>query len=227
MKFKRTVEKSKQLLGAGRRRMAEGSAALSQKARQLLEWVVPDPKACRHAAAKLRTDHPDLTDKQLAFLHLRQAQKSAAKVGGATGLLANPVAMMTAAAGDAAYMLKLEGKLVGELAAILDPSSLEDPEAFRADVLAVVFPAAASQALRAATNLAAEQASRWMVRKMMTRDVAETAARLAVRRLAGQFAERALTKAVPLAGIAIGAGWNWFEVRKIGRRAVAYYTQAE
>jgi hypothetical protein len=204
------------------RAWAQGTKRFAQ-ARELLEWVVPEVEACRNQADALRAQNPHLTDRQLAFKHLRGAQKRAARVGGATGLLANPLAMVPAAIGDAAFVLKLEGQLAGELAAILKPDSLADPEAFRADVLSVVFPAVASQAMRALTGIGAEQLTRALVQRAASRELTETTAKLALRRLGAGLAERTLTHAVPLLGVGLGAGWNWVEVGKVGRRAIAYY----
>jgi hypothetical protein len=225
--FNRAVNQSRRMLGIGCQRVVACSRDLLERSKHLMEWVVPDPAACRQTAQKLRGQHPALTPRQLAHLHIRSTQKNAARVGGATGILAGPWAMLTAALGDTAYMLKLEGQMAGELAALLDPASLDDPDTFRADILAIVFPSAASQALRAATNLAAASASRALVRRFMSRQLTDTAARFAVRRLSRSMVEHALTKAVPLAGIALGARWNWLEARRVGHRAVTYYTQPD
>src|SRR6185436_16274043 len=120
---------------------------------------------------------------------------------------------------------KIEGTMVGGVAALLDPDSLDDAERFRADVVAVVFPAAVSQALRHLGVRAGEQLTKNLVRRSAEKGGLETLLKLAGKVLGARLPTKALiTKSVPLIGIGIGAGWNWLEASAVGRRAIAYHT---
>src|SRR4051812_3879075 len=138
---------------------------LSEQVRQLMSWVVPDALECRQAAMEMIARAPNASREQLARELVRHAQKRAAAVGGVTGAAAGPWSMVPAALADTAAVLKIEGTMVGGVAALLDPASLEDAERFRADVVAVVFPAAMSQALRHLGVRAGEQVTKNLVRR--------------------------------------------------------------
>jgi hypothetical protein len=122
------------------------------------------------------------------------------------------------------YVLKEEAMLVGVVAAIIEPASLDDPDGFKADVLAILFPSAASQTLRAAAVRAGQATTRTLIRKYVSKDVLKALVRFAAKYLGMKLTQKAiLTKAVPLVGGAVGAAWNWIEVERVGRRAIAYY----
>lgn len=71
---------------------------------------------------------------------------------------------------------------------------------------------------------AGRQTSKVLVRKYISKNVLRTLVRWAAKYLGIKLTQRAIiTKVVPLAGAAIGGGWNWFEVRRLGRRALAYH----
>ena len=198
---------------------------LTDQIQQLMSWVVPDPDECRRAAMEMLTRDPNAPREQLAHELIRYAQQKAAAVGGLTGLAASPVTMLPAALADIAAVLKIEGTMVGGVAALLDPASLDDPDRFRADVLAVVFPAAVSQALRQLGVRAAEQFTKNLARKAAGKGGIETLAKLAGKVLGTRLTGKTVaTKGVPLVGMGIGAGWNWLEASAVGHRAIAYHT---
>ena len=198
---------------------------LTDQVQQLLSWVVPDVDECRRTAMELLTRDPAAPREQLARELVRYAQKRAATVGGVTGLAASPVAMLPAALADIAAVLKIEGTMVGGVAALLDPASLDDPDRFRTDVLAVVFPAAVSQALRQLGVRAGEQFTKALVRRFGSKAGLESLFKLAGKVLGSRLTGKALaTKGVPLVGLGIGAGWNWLEASAVGHRAIAYHT---
>ncbi|MDB5297316.1 MAG: hypothetical protein JWO31_3299, partial [Phycisphaerales bacterium] len=198
---------------------------LADKVEQMMGWVVPDADACRRLAMEVRTRDPNAPPEEMARQLVKYAQKQGATIGGVTGVLASPLTFMPAALADMAAMMKVEGTMAGGIAALLDPASLDDPERFRADVLAVVFPAALSQALRQLGVRAGEQLTKSLVRRAVGKGSFEAAAKLSGRFLGAKLTGRALaTKGVPLVGVGIGAGWNWLEVQAVGARAIAYHT---
>ena len=190
----------------------------------ILGFLVPDATACRIAAGELRKELPGRTRAQLARVVVFRAKRAAATAGAATGLASSPITLAGAAAADAAAVLKIEGKMAGTVAALLDPESLDDEEAFRADVVAVVFPGLASQALRAMGVRGAQRFTKGLLRGKVGQGLLKGVAKQAAKVMGAHLTEKALlTKTLPLAGVAVGGGWNWFEVGRAGDRAIRYY----
>ena len=190
-----------------------------------MNWIMPDPDDCRAQAEKLRLDHPELTGIEVARKAVKSSRKWAAGMGAVTGIAANPITLLPAALADAAAMLRIEGQLAGTVAALLDPPSVNDPDAFRRDVLRVIFPGAMSQVLRKLGVRAGERAAKDVIAKYVTRGAAKEVAEHAAKRLGIQLTEKAIaTKAIPLVGAGIGAAWNWLEIQAIGLRAIDYHT---
>jgi hypothetical protein len=195
---------------------------------QLLSWLIPDPADCAKDAQELRLSDPNATSEQLARRAVRDSRKWAASIGGLTGVAASPVTMLPAAVADMAAMLKLEGKLAGTIAALLDPDSLKNKETFRREILRVVFPGAVSQALRRFGVRAGEEATKNVVRKLVGRETGKELGERAAKMLGIRLTEKAIaTKAVPLVGAGIGAAWNWVEIQAVGHRAVDYHLGLE
>lgn len=191
---------------------------------KIMSWLIPDVEDCRSEADRLRLEDPNATAEQHARRAVKESRKWAAGVGAATGMAASPVTFLPAAVADAAMMLKLEGKLAGTIAALLDPESLNAPDTFRKDILRAVFPGAVSQALRKFGVRAGEEAAKNLVRKLVGREAAREVGERAVKLLGIRLTEKAIaTKAIPIVGAAIGAGWNWVEIQAVGNRTVAYH----
>ena len=191
---------------------------------KILTWLIPDAEDCRRAAEELRLADPNAAPEQLARRAVKDARKWAAGVGAATGMAASPITFLPAAVADAAAMLKLEGKLAGTIAALLDPDSLKDQDTFRKEILRAVFPGAVSQALRKFGVRAGEEATKNLVRKLIGREAGKELGERAAKMLGIRLTEKAIaTKAIPLVGAAIGAGWNWLEIQAVGNRTVDYH----
>lgn len=191
---------------------------------KILSWLIPDIEDCRRAATELRLSDPNATDETLARRAVKDSRKWAAGIGAAIGMVASPVTMLPAAVADSAAMLKLEGKLAGTIAALLDPKSLDDADLFRKEILRAVFPGAVSQALRKVGVRAGEEATKNLLRKALTREAGKEAGERAAKMLGIRLTEKAVaTKAVPLIGAGIGAAWNWLEIQAVGNRAVNYH----
>ena len=190
----------------------------------VLNWAVPDTEECRRAADALLAEHPTETREDLAKRVIHQAKGWGVAAGGATGAAANPLIMFPAAVADVAAMLRIEGQMTGTIAALLDPSTLDTPAQFQADVISVVFPGAVSQALRQIGVRAGQQITKNLVRKYFGEQLVRSVSRITTRYLFVKFSQKAvLSKTVPLVGAGIGAGWNWLEVAAVGQRAVRYY----
>ena len=195
---------------------------------QILSWLIPDPAECRREAQALRLSDPNASAEELARKAVKDSRKWAAAIGGATGAVASPVTMVPAAVADMAAMMKLEGKLAGTIAALIDPDSLDDPDTFRKEILSVVFPGAISQALRKVGIRAGEEATKNLVRKLIGREAVKDLGERAAKMLGIRLTEKAIaTKAVPLVGAGIGGAWNWLEIQAIGNRAIEYHGGAD
>ena len=190
----------------------------------VLDWVVPDRVECRNAAAALMARRPGLSREALAREAISSAQTWAAGAGAATGAAANPLIAVPAALADMAAVLRIEGTMAGTVAALIDPASLDDPAAFQADILAVVFPGAVSQALRQLGVRWGQRITKQVIRRYLTEGLIKSVTRFSSRYLFVHLTEKAIvSKTVPLVGAGIGAGWNWLEVKAVGRRALNYY----
>jgi hypothetical protein len=195
---------------------------------EILAWLIPDPADCLQDAQEIRLRDPNATPEEMARRTVKEARKWAASIGGITGIAASPVTMLPAAVADMAAMMRLEGKLAGTVAALIDSDSLNDREAFRKDILRVVFPGAVSQALRKFGVRAGEEATKAMVRKLVGREASKELGERVVKFLGIRLTEKAITgKAVPIIGAGIGAAWNWVEIQAVGARAVNYHLGLE
>ena len=195
---------------------------------QILSLLIPDAEDCRREAERMRLGNPNKSPEQLARQAVKDSRKWAASIGAATGIAASPLTMLPAAAADAAAMLKLEGKLAGAVAALLDPDSLGDKESFRRDILRVVFPGAVSQAMRKLGVRAGEEMTKAAIRRMATHEAGKEIGERAVKFLGIRLSEKAVaSKTVPVVGAGIGAAWNWLEIQAVGNRAVDYHLGIE
>jgi hypothetical protein len=190
----------------------------------LLGWIVPDRETCRAAADELRQENPSATPEQLARRAIASAKNWGLAAGGTTGIVANPIVMLPAAMADIAAMLRIEGQMAGTIAALLDPGSMLDDKIFQADVLAIIFPGAVSQALRQVGLRAGQRITRNLIQKYVTENFVKDASRVAVKFLMIRVTKKAVvSKTIPLVGAGIGAAWNWIELEAVGKRAVRYY----
>lgn len=189
-----------------------------------MNWVVPDREKCRQAARELAAQNPGATPEHLARRAVTSAKSWGVAAGTATGAAANPLIMFPAAVADIAAMLRIEGQMAGTIAALLDPPSLLDERTFQADVIAIVFPGAVSQALRQFGLRAGQRVTRTLIKKYVTESVLKDATRFAAKFMFIRVTKKAvLSKTVPLVGAGIGAAWNWVELEAVGKRAIHYY----
>ena len=187
-------------------------------------WLVPDVSDARAAAAELQKDYPDVSPERLAEKAVARARKQAATAGATTGIFANPLTAIPAALADMTAVLKIEGTMVGTVAALLDPGVLMDEQKFRADILGICFPGVASQTLRALGVRSAKEFTKDVIRRNVGKEALGEGFRLSLKYLGLRVTRDALLeKAVPVVGMGIGGGWNWVQVNLQGKRAINYY----
>jgi hypothetical protein len=190
----------------------------------MLQWLIPDPDDCRKLAAEARLDDPNADALGAAQRVVKSSRTWGAAAGATTGLASSPFTMLPAAVADMAAVLRIEGRMAGTIAALLDPDSLGDPAAFRRDILRVIFPSAVSQALRKIGVRVGEEATKSLIAKYASKALMKEIGEQAAKRLGIRITEKMIaTKAVPLVGAGIGGAWNWLEIQAIGGRAIAYH----
>src|SRR5688572_6288531 len=171
---------------------------------------------------------PNYTAVEAARAAVKSARGWGAAAGATTGLAASPITMLPAAVADIVAMLRIEGRMAGTIAALLDPESLNDPATFRRDIIRVVFPGAVSQALRKVGIRVGENATKALIAKYASRALMKEIGEQAAKRLGIRLTQKAVaTKAVPLVGAGIGGAWNWLEIQAIGNRAIEYHGGAD
>ena len=190
----------------------------------LINTAMPHPEDCRRKAEELRRNHPGASVDELVDRAITTAKRWAAAYGAGSGVATTPLAMVPAAMADMGLTMRQQAHLVGVVAALKDPTSLEDADGFRSDVLTVMFPHAVSQALREAAVQAGKTTTRTLVRKYISKELLRAIIRFAAKYLGIKLTQRAIiSKTVPIVGGAIGATWNWVDVERCGRRAVKYF----
>src|SRR6185437_10039429 len=152
-----------------------------------IERLVPDIAHARASAESLRSKNPNMTAIELAHLAVRSAKMRAAAAGAATGAASSPITMIPAAIADMVAVLSIEATMVAEVAALIDPGSLDDANGMKADIISVIFPAAASQALRQLGIRAGERASQEVLRKYASEDFVRSITRFAARYIGKKF----------------------------------------
>lgn len=194
----------------------------------LLRALIPSVEDCRSKARALQAAHPNESPEQLALRATKTAKTWGVVAGGLSGVVGNPFAMVPAAGMELSVLLRTEARLAGVVAALMDPDTLSDEETFEADVLAVMFPGAVSQALRELGVMAGQRCTKVLIRKYVSKNVLKAVIKWAAKYLGIKLTQRAiLSKAVPLVGALIGGTWNWIEVTRIGKRAIKYHEGAE
>jgi hypothetical protein len=204
---------------------AQSTEALSI-GQSIISKIFPDPQDCLSIARDLASQFPAMTRAQLSDRAIKKAKLICASTGGGLGMLGSPMTALPAATADIVTTLKQEAKMIGVIAAIFDPESVNDIESFHTDILAILFPSAATQALSVGGFVAraGQATTKTLIRRYIKKDVLKSLVRFAAKYLGLKLTQKALlTKAVPLVGGIIGATWNWLEVQRVGKRAIAYY----
>jgi uncharacterized protein (DUF697 family) len=162
-----------------------------------------DEQAAAERARELRAAHPDETPDELVERLIKKKCQQTAAIGAATSGtalvpgLGTLVALTVGAAADIGLTLRLQAELVLEIAAI--HGHVVSPEEKRGVVLLV-------SGLGLGGN------------RLLSRGGAKLAEAVGQR-----FAQRWLTRAIPVAGAAAAAGANALSTYVIGRRAHAYF----
>ena len=151
-------------------RGGKGKADRSEAIEKVVHWAIsvaaPSVKA---DVAALRARYPDKTPKELASkIYTRTAWKAGA-LGFLTGLPGNPLVALPAGLADSAAILRYEVTAAARVAAIFEPSFLDDPDAAW-ELLAPLWGInALSQTLRELGAAAGQRLTKQLVRKQLSK----------------------------------------------------------
>lgn len=181
-------------------------SGVAARANRLSRWLMADPVSIQamadEARAAAQTEAGGGTDEATAQHLIHRFARRAALVGFVTGLPSNPVLAFPLAAVDTSATAKLCADMASALSLVADPEGAAEDRA--ADGAPEAYPGAVvSFFIRGLKNRVSPQA------------VTKAAARWAAKRTVGRAV---LTRMVPLVGGALGAAWNYAEVRGEGRR---------
>ncbi len=177
-------------------------SAVAARANRLSRWLMADPVTIHAMAERARAEASDGSEEAAARYLIHRFARRAALVGFVTGLPSNPVLAFPLAAVDTSAAAKLCADMASALSLVGDPEgAAKDLASGRAPE---AYPAAiTSFFIRGLKNRVTPQA------------VTRAAARWAAKRTIGRAV---LTRMVPLVGGALGAAWNYAEIRGEGRR---------
>ncbi|MEZ4267935.1 MAG: hypothetical protein R3F39_16295 [Myxococcota bacterium] len=177
-------------------------SGVAARANRLSRWLMADPVSIQAMAAQARAEASDGSDEAAARYLIHRFARRAALVGFVTGLPSNPVLAFPLAAVDTSATAKLCADMASALSLVGDPEGEAEERA--SDRAPEAYPGAVTSFfIRGLKNRVSPMA------------VTKAAARWAAKRTVGRAV---LTRMVPLVGGALGAAWNYAEIRGEGRR---------
>jgi hypothetical protein len=130
-----------------------------------------------------------------------------------------------AAVVDVATVLRVEVNAAAKTALLFDPTFFDDPDAAWELLIPILGLNAVSQALRTLGVKGGMGVSRQVIRTYLTKETLRQFKRIVLKYFGIKVGQRALiTKALPIIGGLIGGTWNFVEVRLMGRRTIAYFS---
>jgi hypothetical protein len=207
----------------------EGATSGEGKLAKLLFWALRvEPEDCIAMVAKKRRTHPDVSPRELAASLVTAFSRKGALEGFGTGLASNPIAVGGAAAADAFYMLRQYAAMNAAIGYLADPAYFEDPDWKHDGIIVLGGASALGQAFRTASVAFAEQGSKKVIKKYLSKSVLKALQRTVLKWLGKKVTQRAIiTKTVPLIGGLIGGAWNYTEMRIVGARIAKYHFDDE
>jgi uncharacterized protein (DUF697 family) len=139
---------------------------------------------------------------------------------GGVGLPANILIFVGAASTEAYVLVKIQVQLVANLAKIygvpLDP---DDPEDIQT-ILHYAFGGAAAESLGKVATKGAKKGAERAIRKYLSGETLQTVQKL-FKSLGVKILQRTLIKYIaPAASVLVGASWNYYATKEVGRRAL-------
>lgn len=195
------------------------------KLRSVMDWAVGVRRdEIREYVRKLREQHPEITNGDLAQMIVRRKASKNAFIGaitGVPGLLLLPVTIPV----DMMASWRIQAQMIVAIACVyghdLEASDL------KTDIYCVMAGNAAVQAIRQVGIAVVEHLTRETIRRFVTREVMEQIWKVLGRGIITKAGQKSLTsfmKWVPIVGAVVGAGVDWAVARLVGRTAIHYYS---
>lgn len=167
---------------------------------RVIEWAMDvDPADCRREIAWRRSRFPNALPRELAKGMLTEYSLISLAEGALTALATGPLFAIPAALVDAAFMMRAAARLNGCIGLMANPDYFSN-DAWRADVTTII-----------GDKPVAEQTIR------------RTAINVANRTLRQVITQRSVARFVPFVGGIVGGVWNFWELKRLGKRIFAYH----
>jgi hypothetical protein len=178
--------------------------------------------------ATLRKRHPNRSNRELARAQFSNSGWKAVASGVLTGLPSNPWTAVPAALIDVGATLRIEVAAAARVAEIYDPAFLDDKDALWALLIPITGIELGSQALRELAVQGGMQSTKLLIRKFLSKETLESFKHLMLKYFGIKVAQKdIISKTLPIVGGLIGGTWNYFEVKAIGRRTIAFFESME
>ncbi len=210
-----------------------GNAESSGPLQRNLEWVLStaltvDVAKEQRFVNELRQKYPSASKRDLAERLIARPKWWATGFGVATGLPANPWVAVPAAVTDVAAVLRTEVILAVRIALLYEPEYLSDGETPYELLVPILGARMGSEFLREVAVRGGMGVSRAAVRKYLSKETLKHFKRAVLKYLGLKVTQRSvITKTLPVVGGVIGGTWNYFELKSVGQRVVAYFEQRE
>ena len=167
---------------------------------RVIEWAMDvDPTDCRREIAWRRGRFPNASPRELAKSMLSEYSLVSLAEGTLTAMATGPIFAVPAALVDAAFMMRAAARLNGCIGLMANPHYFAT-DAWRADVTTII-----------GDKPVAEQTIR------------RTAINVANRTLVQVVTQRSAARFIPFVGGIVGGVWNFWELRRLGKRIFAYH----
>lgn len=184
--------------------------------------VKVDPKECRKIVAEARRDNGG-HDGPAATAVVEHYARKAALQGLLTGVGSMPPFGLAMAFVDTRGMAQMRAAMAASVATTRNPAFF-DESGWQDEVLRVLTAAGDELDADEAAAEVAKRAGRVFARGFVSKQGRKLGQRVMTRWLAKRTAERfVISKLVPLAGGAVGAAWNYVELRRDGARVLRHY----
>ena len=167
---------------------------------RVIEWAMDvDPADCRREIAWRRGRFPNASPRELAKSMLTEYSLVSLAEGTLTAMATGPIFAVPAALVDAAFMMRAAARLNGCIGLMANPEYFAT-DAWRADVTTII-----------GDKPVAEQTIR------------RTAINVANRTLVQVVTQRSVARFIPFVGGIVGGVWNFWELKRLGKRIFAYH----
>ena len=192
---------------------------------EIIEWALGlDPKALMEYAESKKKAYPKLNERQLDEKIIGFFSRKAGIEGFVTGLPSSLITMAPAAAVDMGYILRCYASLSGVIGYLANEKYFEDPDWKNDSYIIIAGPTFVSRAFREAGITLTKNLTKTIIRKMISKSFLNILKRLLLKWFGIKITQRAIiTKTIPIIGGIIGGGWNYIELKMVGKTVIQYH----